>query len=61
MVCHGTGRAGWLAVILLDLGTYGTVELMLLFNIFVGSDHMGVTWELSIIRCRRGRILCEGS
>lgn len=48
MVCHGTGRAGWLAVILLDLGTYGTVELMLLFNIFVGNDHMGaVNYQVS--------------
>lgn len=43
VVCHGTGRAGWLAVILLDLGTYGTMEIMTLFNIFVGNDPMDVT------------------
>lgn len=43
MVCHGTGRAGWLAMILLDLGTYGTMEIMTLVNIFVGNDLRDVT------------------
>lgn len=42
-VCHRTGHAGWLAVILFGLGTYGTVEIMILLKIFVGNDCMDVT------------------
>lgn len=38
-----TGRVGWLAVILLDLGTHETMEIMILFKIFVGNDCMDVT------------------
>lgn len=43
VVCHGTGWVGWLAMILLDLGTHGTMEIMILSNIFVGNDVMDIT------------------